>query len=383
MSTALVARPSATTATGQPRPSKLPGLALSSALGLAAWLTHALVPGVPTTLVAVVLGATLAGSGALDGARDAATAPGLHVASRRVLRLGVALLGLQLALTQVLALGWPVLAVVLLVVTGGIAGTLALGRLLGLRGELLVLVAAGFSICGAAAGVASFASAASACASASAASRCLRSAPARAVAAWIFLTSSARCEASLPVSLSGSNLDRDLVADFTSSIADPSGFVAVFNVLFKLDDISRMPVSSAASFIALLNSRAIPLALPTNWPTLRNSTGRSLGPTTISATTPTTNSSDHPISNMRAYTRSLSVFVSVTTTVSSLSSAVSLSPFFTSSSPSLMPFLKLVMPLPTSPIRLEILPRPNRTSTTTAISKRPGRPILFNIVSTP
>jgi uncharacterized integral membrane protein (TIGR00698 family) len=154
MSTALVARPSATSATGatgQPRPSVVPGLALSCALGLTAWLTHALVPGVPTTLVSVVLGATLAGSGALDGARDTATAPGLHIASRRVLRVGVALLGLQLALTQVLALGRPVLAVVLLVVTGGIAGTLALGRLLGLRGELLVLVAAGFSICGAAA----------------------------------------------------------------------------------------------------------------------------------------------------------------------------------------------------------------------------------------
>ena len=140
MSTALVAHPSATTAPEQSRPSVLPGLGLATALGLTASLTHAVLPGVPTTLVAVVLGATLAGSGALDGARDTATAPGLHVASRRVL-----------ALTQVLALGWPVLAVALLVVTGGIAGTLALGRLLGLRGELLVLVAAGFSICGAAA----------------------------------------------------------------------------------------------------------------------------------------------------------------------------------------------------------------------------------------
>lgn len=151
MSTALVARPSATTAPRQSRPSVLPGLGLATVLGLTAWLTHVVIPAVPTTLVAVVLGAALAGSGALDGARDTATAPGLHVASRRVLRVGVALLGLQLALTQVLALGWPVLGVVLLVVTGGIAGTLALGRLLGLRGELLVLVAAGFSICGAAA----------------------------------------------------------------------------------------------------------------------------------------------------------------------------------------------------------------------------------------
>ena len=151
MAATLALRPSATSATGTPRPSVLPGLALATSLGLTAWLTHAVLPGVPTTLVAVLLGALLAGSGTLEGVRDRTLAPGLHVASRRVLRVGVALLGLQLALTQVVALGWPVLVVVLLVVTGGIAGTLVLGRLLGLRGELVVLVAAGFSICGAAA----------------------------------------------------------------------------------------------------------------------------------------------------------------------------------------------------------------------------------------
>lgn len=127
------------------------GLSLAAGLGLVAVVVHTLVPGVPTTLVAVLLGAVVAVSGALEGRRGALVAPGLHVASRRVLRIGVALLGLQVALTEVLALGWPVLAVVLLVVTGGIAGTLALGRVLGLRGELVVLVAAGFSICGAAA----------------------------------------------------------------------------------------------------------------------------------------------------------------------------------------------------------------------------------------
>lgn len=151
MAATLALRPSATSATGTPRPSVLPGLALATSLGLTAWLTHAVLPGVPTTLVAVLLGALLAGSGTLEGARDRRLAPGLHVASRRVLRVGVALLGLQLALTHVVALGWSVLVVVLLVVTGGIAGTLVLGRLLGLRGELVVLVAAGFSICGAAA----------------------------------------------------------------------------------------------------------------------------------------------------------------------------------------------------------------------------------------
>ena len=51
----------------------------------------------------------------------------------------------------------------------------------------------------------------------------------------------------------------------------------------------------------------------------------------------------------------------------------------TSGRDSLIPFLKLVIPLPTSPISPEIFPRPNNTNTTTAINKIPGKPILFSI----
>src|SRR5690554_4851158 len=77
-------------------------------------------------------------------------------------------------------------------------------------------------------------------------------------------------------------------------MAEPIGLLA----LFRLSLIPETPASSAASFIALENSRAMPFALPTNWPTVRNMPGKSLGPTTISATTPMTRSSVQPRSNM-------------------------------------------------------------------------------------
>lgn len=124
-----------------------PGLALAAAGGGVALLVHAAVPALSPTLVAIGLGMLLAaGGGAASSMR-----PGLRVASRQVLRLGVALLGLQLVLPEILALGWPVLLVAATVVVLGIAGTLALARPLGVPPEQALLVACGFSICGAAA----------------------------------------------------------------------------------------------------------------------------------------------------------------------------------------------------------------------------------------
>ncbi|WP_231610253.1 putative sulfate exporter family transporter, partial [Rhodococcus sp. CX] len=59
-------------------------------------------------------------------------APGTAVAAKNLLRVGVALLGLQLLVPDVLALGWGTLAVAVAVVALGIAGTLWLGARLGL-----------------------------------------------------------------------------------------------------------------------------------------------------------------------------------------------------------------------------------------------------------
>ncbi|WP_420751390.1 YeiH family protein [Rhodococcus sp. O3] len=124
----------------------LPGLAFC-AVGAAAALGIAAPTGVSPLLVAIVLGATITNFVALPSF----TASGIAVASRRLLRIGVALLGLQLLLSDVLGLGWGVLALAAAVVVGGIAGTMAVGRLLGMEWGERLLIACGFSICGAAA----------------------------------------------------------------------------------------------------------------------------------------------------------------------------------------------------------------------------------------
>ncbi|WP_309648736.1 putative sulfate exporter family transporter [Nocardioides sp.] len=135
-----------------PLPRELPGLGLAAGGAALALGAHAVVPVLSPTLVAIVLGLAVAMTGATTGAAAApALGPGLQMASRRLLRVGVALLGLQLVLSDVIGLGWPMLLVVAGVVGVGILGSLAIARLLGVPAETALLVAAGFSICGAAA----------------------------------------------------------------------------------------------------------------------------------------------------------------------------------------------------------------------------------------
>ncbi|SFH93326.1 conserved hypothetical integral membrane protein [Nocardioides psychrotolerans] len=129
-------------------PRSLPGLGLAAAGAAVSLGVHAVVPVLSPTLVAIVLGLVAATAGATAAP---VLGPGLQVASRRLLRVGVALLGLQLVLSDVVGLGWPVLLVVVGVVGVGILGSLAFARVLGVPAETALLVAAGFSICGAAA----------------------------------------------------------------------------------------------------------------------------------------------------------------------------------------------------------------------------------------
>ncbi|TVL89165.1 YeiH family protein [Streptomyces sp. SAJ15] len=132
-------------------PGKVPGL-LCAALGVAAaWGTHRLLPGVPMLTAAVVLGITAAH---LPGARAlvrGAGRPGLSYAGKRLMRLGVVLLGLKLSLDDVLGLGWATVAMVFGVVAATFGGTWWLGRRMGLPGDQPLLIATGYSICGASA----------------------------------------------------------------------------------------------------------------------------------------------------------------------------------------------------------------------------------------
>ncbi|HBZ62963.1 MAG TPA: putative sulfate exporter family transporter, partial [Acidimicrobium sp.] len=76
---------------------------------------------------------------------------GLGFAARNLLRLGIVLLGLQLSFSQVRELGAPGLVLVIVVVAATFTGTQWLGKKMGLSPGLSLLVATGFSICGASA----------------------------------------------------------------------------------------------------------------------------------------------------------------------------------------------------------------------------------------
>jgi uncharacterized integral membrane protein (TIGR00698 family) len=110
-------------------------------------LIAALVPGVSSLTAAVVLG-IVAGN---FPRFLSSTRPGLAWVTRSLLRIGVVLLGLQLAVGQVLGLGAGVVVAVCLIVGVTLCGTLGLAKLLGVRRGLAMLVATGFSICGASA----------------------------------------------------------------------------------------------------------------------------------------------------------------------------------------------------------------------------------------
>jgi uncharacterized integral membrane protein (TIGR00698 family) len=76
---------------------------------------------------------------------------GIRAATKRFLRLGVVLLGLQLSLPEILGLGLPVLLLIIASVFVSFFVTRYIGERLGLTRAASTLMAAGFSICGASA----------------------------------------------------------------------------------------------------------------------------------------------------------------------------------------------------------------------------------------
>ncbi|MCF8607358.1 putative sulfate exporter family transporter [Gordonia sp. HY442] len=124
-----------------------PGLALAGLGTAVAVAINVVLPAVSPLLIAIILGAVCANAVTLP----AAVKPGLAIVSKTVLRIGVALLGLQLVLGDILGLGFGVIAMVVVIVAGGIGGTLYIGKLLGIPFTQRLLIACGSSICGAAA----------------------------------------------------------------------------------------------------------------------------------------------------------------------------------------------------------------------------------------
>ena len=141
-----------TTDTPESAPTVWVGLALSAAIAALAFALRQIpAVGVLSPLIlAILIGM---GFHNLVGT-PAAAKPGVSFSLRKILRAGIALLGLQLTFAQVAAVGWIGVAVIAITLVSTFVFTKWLGRKLGVPRQLAELIAAGTSICGASAVIA-------------------------------------------------------------------------------------------------------------------------------------------------------------------------------------------------------------------------------------
>ena len=124
-----------------------PGLVFALAGAVLAYLVNHYVPGLNPGSAAVALGVLAVNTGVVRSVFGG----GLRFASHTLLRLAVVLLGLQLSLRQLKELGLGGLAIVIVTVAVTFVTTNLLGRLFGVSRPMSLLIATGFSICGASA----------------------------------------------------------------------------------------------------------------------------------------------------------------------------------------------------------------------------------------
>ncbi|WP_049621644.1 YeiH family protein [Frateuria defendens] len=134
----------ATVAAAPTLPQRLPGLALAAGLALlAVWLGR-LAPLLGGPVIGIVLGLAVRNA----AAPGAAFAPGIQFAGKQVLQWSIVALGFGLSLGQVAKTGFDSLAVTLVTVTAAFFAAWGLGRLLGVRDKLKLLIGVGTAICG-------------------------------------------------------------------------------------------------------------------------------------------------------------------------------------------------------------------------------------------
>ncbi|ALE94055.1 hypothetical protein AOC05_06775 [Arthrobacter alpinus] len=129
----------------------MPGLAAALVAVVVSLLVHSVVPMLPAMTIAVVLGIAAVN---LPGTAVLCEGPwraGLNFSGKHLMRVGIVFLGLKLSLGDVMNLGWVSVALIVGVVLLSFAGTYALGKLFRLEGDTPLLIATGFSICGASA----------------------------------------------------------------------------------------------------------------------------------------------------------------------------------------------------------------------------------------
>jgi uncharacterized integral membrane protein (TIGR00698 family) len=129
----------------------LPGVLVAGAAALLALGLHTLVPVVPLLTASVLLGMIVGQLPAFQRLASGVLKPGLGLSAKRFMRIGIVLLGLKLSLVDIAGLGWVTLATTVAIVVITFFTTLWLGKAIGLTGPEPLLIATGFSICGASA----------------------------------------------------------------------------------------------------------------------------------------------------------------------------------------------------------------------------------------
>lgn len=125
----------------------LSGLALCLVVGAVCMLASKYLGGISALLLAIVLGALWRNLAPVPAILE----PGIALAAKKLLRIGIVLLGLQLSLNTIWGLGPGVLLVVFCSVAITFFTTLFIGKKMGIDLQQRMLIATGFSICGAAA----------------------------------------------------------------------------------------------------------------------------------------------------------------------------------------------------------------------------------------
>ena len=123
----------------------LPGLGLIAAIVGVAFLINDFQPAVSPLALCVAFGFAVANFGRWPSF----AAAGTGLASKKLMRIGVALLGAQVSVVSLKAIGLKGVLTVILVVTFTIFGILALSKVFKMSGELGLLIGVGFGVCGA------------------------------------------------------------------------------------------------------------------------------------------------------------------------------------------------------------------------------------------
>jgi uncharacterized integral membrane protein (TIGR00698 family) len=145
-------QPAARHGFGQTALAILPGLLLASAVAASAYGLRRL-PAMATfspMILAILIGIAFHN---LVGT-PAVARPGVAFSLRRLLRIAIILLGLQLTITQVIEVGGRGIGIIATTLLATFAFTVWMGKLLGVDRKLAQLIAAGTSICGASAVIA-------------------------------------------------------------------------------------------------------------------------------------------------------------------------------------------------------------------------------------